>query len=72
MPGFENALPIPLDKLVKNVIKKGNLKNKQLLIFDQVGKQVRWLMYHLVDQGYDDFYFLEGGATSVLKVQEYR
>lgn len=72
LPGFENALPIPLDKLIKNVINKGNLKDKQLLIFDQVGKQVRWLMYYLVDQGYTNFYFLEGGATSVLKEQEYR
>ncbi|MCL7488117.1 MAG: rhodanese-like domain-containing protein [Desulfobulbaceae bacterium] len=72
LPGFEKALPIPLDKLIKNVINKGNLKDKQLMIFDQVGKQVQWLMYYLVDQGYSNFYFLEGGATSVLKEQEYR
>lgn len=72
LPGFEKALPIPLDKLIKNVITKGNLKDKQLMIFDQVGKQVEWLMYYLVDQGYTNFYFLEGGATSVLKEQGYR
>jgi rhodanese-related sulfurtransferase len=72
LPGFEKALPIPLDKLIKNVINKGNLKDKQLMIFDQVGKQVQWLMYYLVDQGYSNFFFLEGGATSVLKEQEYR
>lgn len=72
LPGFESALPIPLDKLIKNVISKGNLKDKQLLIFDQVGKQVRWLMYYLVDQGYTNFYFLKGGATGVLKEQKYR
>lgn len=72
LPGFERALPIPLDKIIKNVINKGNLKDKQLLIFDQVGKQVRWLMYYLVDQGYTNYYFLEGGATSVLKEQQYR
>ncbi len=72
LPGFEKALPIPLDKLIKNVINKGNLKDKQLLIFDQVGKQVRWLMYYLVDQGYTNYYFLEGGATAVLKEQNYR
>lgn len=72
LPGFEKALPIPLDKLIRNVINKGNLKDNQLMIFDQVGKQVRWLMYYLVDQGYSNFYFLEGGVTSVLKEQEYR
>lgn len=72
LPGFEKALPIPLDKLIRNVISKGHLHDKQLLIFDQVGKQVRWLMYYLIDKGYTDFYFLEGGATSVLNEQQYR
>ena len=72
LPGFEKALPIPLDKFIKNVINKGNLKDRQLMIFDQVGKQVQWLMYYLVDKGYSNFFFLEGGATSVLKEQEYR
>lgn len=72
VPGLEKALPIPMDKMIKNVIARGLLKDKQLFIFDQVGKQVRWLMYYLVDQGYVDFYFLEGGATSVLKEQQYR
>jgi len=72
LPGFEDAMPIPLDKLIRNVVQKGNMKDKQLFIFDQVGKQVNWLQYYLVDQGYTDYYFLEGGATSVLKEQEYR
>ena len=72
LPGMEKALQIPLDKLVKNIINKGNMKNKDLFIFDQVGKQVSWLMYYLVDNGYSNFYFLDGGATAVLKSQEYR
>jgi len=72
LPGFENAMPIPLDKMIKNIIDQDRLKDKQLLIFDQVGKQVRWLMYYLDDKGYKDYYFLKGGATSVLKEQEYR
>ena len=72
LPGMEKALQIPLDKFVKNIINKGNMKNKDLFIFDQVGKQVNWLMYYLVDNGYSNFYFLDGGATAVLKTQEYR
>lgn len=72
LPGFENALPIPLDKLIRNVIDKDNMKDKQLFIFDQVGRQARWLMYYLAARGYRDYYFLDGGATSVLKEQEYR
>jgi rhodanese-related sulfurtransferase len=72
LPGFENAMPIPLDKLIRNVVSKGNMKDKKLLIFDQVGKQVDWLQYHLVEYGYTDYMFLDGGATSVLKDQKYR
>lgn len=69
---FDNVLPIPLDKLIKNIIDKDRMKDKQLIIFDQVGKQVRWLMYYLEDKGYKDYYFLKGGATSVFKEQKYR
>lgn len=72
LPGFDNALTIPVDKLVKNIISKGRFKDKQLFIFDQVGRQTRWVMYYLVDNGYTDYFFLSGGATSVLKNQEYR
>lgn len=72
LPGFENAMPIPLDKLIRNVVSKGNMKDKKLLIFDQVGKQVDWLQYYLVEFGYTDYLFLDGGATSVLKEQKYR
>ena len=72
LPGMEKALQIPLDKIVKNIINKSNMKDKELFIFDQVGKQVTWLMYYLADNGYSNFYFLDGGATAVLKTQEYR
>lgn len=72
LPGFEKALPIPLDKLIRNVISKGNMKDKKLLVFDQVGKQVDWLQYYLVEHGYTDYLFLDGGATSVLKEQKFR
>ncbi len=48
----------PFDILNKNIIKKKKLTNDTLLIFDQVGKQVRWLMYHLEAAGYTDHYLL--------------
>lgn len=72
LPRLENAMPIPLDKLIRNVITKGHLKNNQLFIFDQVGRQARWLMYYLEKEGYQNYYFLAGGATAVLKEQQYR
>jgi rhodanese-related sulfurtransferase len=67
LPDLQHVKRIPLDKLIKNVIRKGLIKDQQLLIFDQHGKQVLWLMYSLVEHGYTDYYFLKGGATSALK-----
>jgi rhodanese-related sulfurtransferase len=72
LPGLEKDLDIPVDKFVRNIISKGHMKDKQLFIFDQVGRQVAWLMYYLEENGYTDYYFLSGGATSYLKIQEYR
>lgn len=70
--GLGTTLPIPFDKLIPNVIEKKLYQDKELLIFDQVGKQVRWLEYYLIENGYKNYYFLDGGATSVLKTQAYK
>ncbi|OGI07448.1 MAG: hypothetical protein A2Y40_06140 [Candidatus Margulisbacteria bacterium GWF2_35_9] len=72
LPGFENSAKIPFDKLIPNIIEKKHHIDKTLLIFDQVGKQVHWLMYYMVKNGYTNYYFLKGGATEVLKKQDYR
>ena len=72
LPGFEKVLSIPLDKLIPNIIAKKRMQDKHLLIFDQVGKQVRWLMYYLKKNGYKNFNFLKKGATEVLKKEKYR
>lgn len=72
LPGVDKVLPIPIEKLIRNIINHDRMKDNQLIIFDQVGKQVRWVMYHLEDKGYVNYYFLKGGATAVLKEQKYR
>jgi rhodanese-related sulfurtransferase len=54
---------IPLDRLTK-LLSKGEFKNKQLLIFDAVGKQVRWLQYYLEEGGYTNYTFLAKGVLS--------
>ena len=72
IPGLEKSRTIPLDKFIPNfVLRKAN-QDKPLFIFDQVGKQVRWLEYYLVENGYTEYYFLAGGATAVLKAQAYK
>ena len=41
-----------------------SLKGKELLIFDAVGKQVRWLQYHLENGGHENYWFLRGGVAA--------
>lgn len=72
LPGLESARNIPLDVFIPNFVAKKSNQDKTLLIFDQVGKQVKWLQYYLEEYGYENYMFLDGGATSVLKKQEYR
>lgn len=36
-------------------------------IDDEAGKQVRWLMYYLEDQGATDYFFMKGGAKAYFK-----
>ncbi len=55
---------VPLDRLLKLLAKK-QFQDKQVLFVDAVGKQVRWLQYHLVKNGYTNYYFLEKGVTAV-------
>jgi rhodanese-related sulfurtransferase len=72
LPGMGKTLKIPLDTFIPNFVEKKKNQDKPLFIFDQVGKQVRWLEYYLVENGYENYYFLKGGATAVLKDQKYK
>ena len=72
LPGLENAKTLPLDKFIPNFVAQKRDQDKTLLIFDQVGKQVEWLMYYLQDYGYKNYFFLDKGATKVLQKQEYK
>ena len=51
------------DKLQKFLL-KAKQKNKTLFIYDEVGKQVRWLQYALEKLGIKDYYFMDKGATA--------
>lgn len=59
--GLSKERNIPLDRF-GNLLRGGDMKDKNLLIYDAVGKQVRWLMYHLEQNGYTDYAFLSGGV----------
>lgn len=66
LPAIDGLRPrnIPLDRMGK-MLKSGQMKDKTLLIYDAVGKQVRWLQYHLEGNGYGDYYFLNKGVFGV-------
>jgi rhodanese-related sulfurtransferase len=72
LPGLEKAKTIPLDAFIPNFVQKRVKQDNHLYIFDQVGKQVRWLEYYLVENDYENYTFLKGGATAVLKTQNYK
>jgi len=61
IPGLRN---IPLDQLTELLEKKQYI-DKQLLILDAVGKQVRWLQYYLEEFGYTNYAFLKGGVKAI-------
>lgn len=50
-----------MDKLRK-YLKKAKAQNRTLFIYDNVGKQVRWLQYELEARGLKNYWFMEKGA----------
>lgn len=72
LPSLTGVKQFPVDKFVLNFVEKKMDLEKTLLIFDQVGKQVEWIQYYLVEYGYQNYFFLKAGATSVLKDQKYK
>ena len=60
---MEHVVPLDNTELQKYV-DQAKSENKTLMIYDAVGKQVRWLQYYLEDQGVGDYYFMKGGAEA--------
>ncbi len=63
IPDLPNIRNIPLDRL-SGLLKRGQFKSKELLLFDAVGKQVKWLQYYLENKGYSNYHFLKKGVLS--------
>ena len=59
---------ITVDRLVKQLATpafRGRAQGKTLYVFDNVGKQVRWLQYALEANGYSRYYFLKDGMAGL-------
>lgn len=69
-PGKEQRVYINNASGLDKYIAKANREEKTLLIYDEVGKQVRWLQYYLEGQGADSYFFMKGGVVSYYKYLE--
>lgn len=49
---------------IREVVAQAKKGNKTLLIYDKVGKQVRWFQYFLEQEGVKKYYFMKGGSES--------
>jgi len=61
-PGQERRVSLDQKKKLEKYFRKAKYAKKTLLIYDAVGKQVRWLMYSLERANIRDYYFMKGGA----------
>ena len=43
-------------------------QNKPLYIYDEVGKQVRWIQYHLEYKNAGAYSFMEGGTLAFFEI----
>lgn len=71
-PGLKKVHPIPLEIFLPNFVASKANKDKTLLIFDESGLELRRLQFHLQKHGFDDYFFLEGGAEGALRQRNNR
>lgn len=64
-PMHQHSVPMDNKKLA-SYVKQAKRTGKTLLIYDAVGKQVRWLQYYLEAERVPRYYFMEGGAKAFL------
>ncbi len=65
--GREKRVTLDDEKLVEKYLDKAKRENRTLLVYDQAGKQVRWLMYHIEKRGIKSYFFMKGGVSAYYK-----
>ncbi|MCG6887239.1 MAG: rhodanese-like domain-containing protein [Proteobacteria bacterium] len=65
--GKEQRASLDDNNKLKLMIQRAKAENRTLYIYDEAGKQVRWLMYYLEDQDAQRYYFMKGGAKKFFK-----
>lgn len=59
---------------IKQIVATAKKQGKTLLVYDKVGKQVRWFQYFLERHGVKNYYFMKGGSEGYYeeKLGKYR
>lgn len=63
-PGKERWVSLDDKKKLEKYLIKAQNSNKTLFIYDEVGKQVRWLQYVLEKHGIKNYFFMDKGARA--------
>ncbi|ABC27021.1 predicted sulfurtransferase [Hahella chejuensis KCTC 2396] len=63
----EKRAPLDRPDLIDRYINQAKKRNVPLLIYDQAGKQIRWLQYYLEKQNVSSYYFMAGGIDEYYK-----
>jgi len=66
-PGKERWASLDHEDKVVKYVKKAMAEGKTLLIYDAVGKQVRWLQYLVEKTGLKNYYFMNKGVGGYYK-----
>jgi rhodanese-related sulfurtransferase len=66
IPDIKDLKSVSLDKLLPLLDAK-NFINDELFFLDEVGKQVEWLDYYLMRNGYKNYHFLDRGVEAIKK-----
>ena len=65
--GIERWASMDDEKKIEKYLIKARDENRTLYIYDEAGKQVRWLQYTLEQQNIKDYYFMTKGAKGFYK-----
>ena len=66
-PGQEKWASLDNRQKLQEIINKASKQKQTLFIYDEVGKQVRWLQYALEQASVKNYYFMEKGAKGYYK-----
>ncbi len=56
------------NQAIKRYVDKAKAENKKLFIYDESGHQIRWVQFFLRQEGFDDYYFLDGGYENYMRM----